>query len=418
MVVSYTILFLSQNFYYNGKNTDFFRILITAYAKILRLPEAMEQWSNEQVLSFILLMWKHMRPGKEDTNTIDPLTLLPAVNGEKISIPLSRTGPVDAATTVAVAKRAFEALGPQGEKLLSQKSARSRLHSFESPLAGDVIVVEANRVTSPIDHCDSSNDENNIRSRSHLHHAIPEELVVHTCNTTIGKAPLLDQSTRKKKIVKWLCNNMYHLNELSNLPFNAGELWRIHQHFVSPTIQETNLFSNGESSHATESSMNSFNLSVHACSSISSEPCAPSQSSEFSSAAASEPVMGGNPTMLKRKVSYRFLHEATTTIQNPVKPDLAVSKLIEDMNGHSMQPKFKRARRNRSRISIVPRIKQKLDSYLVSDHHRALGLMRQLAYVEKSLLNGSIYPVEDLGTTNHLFDSLASDAEMILVDMM
>ena len=73
--------------------------------------------------------------------------------------------------------------------------------------------------------------------------------------------------------------------------------------------------------------------------------------------------------------------------------DQSVSKLIEDMNGQSMQPKSKRPRRNRSRMSIVPKIKLKLDSFLDPDHQKALDLMRKLYYVEMSLLNGIIYPI-------------------------
>jgi len=150
----------------------------------------------------------------------------------------------------------------------------------------------------------------------------------------------------------------------------------------------------------------------------------------------SEPVMNpnlGNLSMLKRKVSYRHLHEstvqATTTSQPANKPnhshsrhpaDESVSRLIESLNGHSMQPRSKRARRNRSRISSVPRIKDKLDSFLDSCHQRALVLMRQLKFVEKSLLESNIYPLEGAPlTTSSTFLSgqLAADAEMILLDI-
>eukprot|EP00551_Chaetoceros_affinis_P012138 CAMPEP_0203662806 /NCGR_PEP_ID=MMETSP0090-20130426/637_1 /ASSEMBLY_ACC=CAM_ASM_001088 /TAXON_ID=426623 /ORGANISM="Chaetoceros affinis, Strain CCMP159" /LENGTH=1026 /DNA_ID=CAMNT_0050525641 /DNA_START=552 /DNA_END=3632 /DNA_ORIENTATION=- len=392
---------------------------IGAYAKILRLPEALERCTNEQVLSFILLMWRQMRQEQEVTlmDDVDPLNLLLSANGDSAPRPAIATGPLDAPTVVAVAKRAFESLGPQGEEILRKKSTRSTLSSFESPLAGDVIVVEANGTATPLDHPDSSecgfsNDGNNDMN---LQPPIPGELIVHK---KITKVPILDKSIRKKKIMEWLCNNMFHLNELSNLPFNDCELWRLHQHFVSPTIQETNLHCNGES-HITTESIDTLNSVAHQYNSVLSEPCAPSQSADLSTVPASEPVMGNLP-MLKRKVSYRFLQEAAMIErpENHVQPDMEVTKLIEDMNGHTMQPKSKRARKNRSRISIVPRIKKKLDSYLVSDHYRALGLMRQLAYVEKSLLNGSIYPVGDVGTATHLIGSLASDAEMILVDMM
>mmetsp|Transcript_30071 Transcript_30071/g.34956 ORF Transcript_30071/g.34956 Transcript_30071/m.34956 type:complete len:1067 (-) Transcript_30071:67-3267(-) len=393
---------------------------IGAYAKVLRLPDALSRWTNEQVLSFILFMWNNMRQEQEENlidNEIDPLNLLPGVNGGSNSIRrrVIASGPLDAPTVVAVAKRAFETLGPKGEEMLAKSTAEARGSSFKSPLAGDVIVVEANGVAMPLENLDSSGDYGDVCTSTRPKPPIPGNLIVH--KTTAPKVPSMDPDMRKKKIMEWLCKNMYHLNELSQLPFNDGELWRLHQHFVSPTIQETNLH-HGESSSSPESSeelqLNSMNY--QGCSLLSA-PCAPLHTVDLSTAPASEPVMNTHSSKeLKRtfsiigKLSARGESTGTET-------DQSVTKLIKDMNGHSMQPK-KRARRNHSRISIVPRIKKKLESFLITDHQRALGLMRQLAYVEKSLLNGSMYPVEDLDTATHLIGSLASDAEMILVDMM
>jgi len=53
-------------------------------------------------------------------------------------------------------------------------------------------------------------------------------------------------------------------------------------------------------------------------------------------------------------------------------------------------------------MSIVPKIKLKLDSFLDSDHQKALDLMRKLYYVEMSLLNGIIYPIQERGAATHL----------------
>merc|ERR1739838_932804 len=96
--------------------------------------------------------------------------------------------------------------------------------------------------------------------------------------------------------------------------------------------------------------------------------------------------------------SYRFLNEAmlTSSSHSEVRSEdsKSVSKMIEDVSSQSMQPKFKKARRNKTRISFVPRIKAKLDSYLDACHQKALVLMRQLQFVEKALLNGHIYPLE------------------------
>ena len=44
---------------------------------------------------------------------------------------------------------------------------------------------------------------------------------------------------RKQWIVEWLCSNIQHLNKLSQLPFSSGELWRLHQHYFTPVINES-----------------------------------------------------------------------------------------------------------------------------------------------------------------------------------
>jgi hypothetical protein len=132
--------------------------------------------------------------------------------------------------------------------------------------------------------------------------------------------------------------------------------------------------------------------------------------------------------MLKRKVSYRFLGEAAmASHQSRVEPKLdhllqngSVAKLIEDGHtGHSLPPKTKRARRNRTRISFVPRIKAKLDSYMDVCHEKALITMRQLYFVEQAILKGQVNALEAASQPKiHLSGELASEAEMIIVDMI
>lgn len=163
-----------------------------------------------------------------------------------------------------------------------------------------------------------------------------------------------------------------------------------------------------------------------------------------------EIMVNSVPTM-SRKVSYRFLNDAIIPVsaasfhgnnhdceRQPGKGrgrgrGRKVSNLIEDgMSGYSMQPRSKRARRNRSRVSYFPRVKAKLDSYLDQNHRKALILLRQLYYVEQNLLllqrqsSQTVIP----GTTplfikndqpsaiRFLNGSLSEDAETILVDMM
>eukprot|EP00568_Trieres_chinensis_P003475 CAMPEP_0183302804 /NCGR_PEP_ID=MMETSP0160_2-20130417/8458_1 /TAXON_ID=2839 ORGANISM="Odontella Sinensis, Strain Grunow 1884" /NCGR_SAMPLE_ID=MMETSP0160_2 /ASSEMBLY_ACC=CAM_ASM_000250 /LENGTH=302 /DNA_ID=CAMNT_0025465621 /DNA_START=26 /DNA_END=930 /DNA_ORIENTATION=- len=256
-------------------------------------------------------------------------------------------------------------------------------------------------------------------------------------------SPDLSFDERRKRIVEWLCRHIQHLNELSQIPFDSAELWRLHQHFFNPSVQDINSGS-GTASPAPPNNNNTHSLDGfggseghHGGSSMFSQPHAVSASSQSSEghmatvpvSEPSLPVGGaagvlpvpsrggymGTLPMLKRKVSYRFLNEALLGSKSEARTEhdasasanggvgglggaaagsRPISKMIEDASGQSMQPKSKRARRNRTRISFLPRIKGRLDSYLDACHHKALVLMRQLQFVERSLLSGQVYPLE------------------------
>ena len=142
----------------------------------------------------------------------------------------------------------------------------------------------------------------------------------------------------------------------------------------------------------------------------------------------SAPGITSFPTM-KRKVSYRFLGDAalasapkleSTARRASQPPSGAVTMLIEGGPvGHTLPRKSKRARRNRSRISFLPRIKAKLDSYLDVCHEKALTTMRQLYFVERAILAGQVNPINPTKTARtHLCGDFATDAETIIVDMI
>lgn len=387
----------------------------------LGLPASLERWSNEQVLKFILFMWNQMRQ-EQDSNSIDkdidPLNLLPSAQAR-----FDKSGPLDPATVVAVAKRAFGTLNPAGDEHLFQGIGSRHEACFDCPVTEDAVIMEADGAHTPTTQEDSQSNSMQVNEGHDiikpLSPPIPDDLFV-----TKSQPPLaaLDAATKKKNTVEWVCKNIQHLNELLHLPFNSSELWRLHQHFSSPTIQMTCRSSKDVCVGGSDVGMNSFSSSHSPGSSILSAPCQASPSADAPGVPSSEPVMNGKLSMLKRKVSYRFLGEATVSSGSEVKNvDQSVSELIENMSGQLMQPKIKRARRNITvvpRIKLVPRIKEKLDSFLDCDHQKALGLMRQLYYVEKSLLNGNVYPVDEVGTATHLIGELASDAETIILDMM
>lgn len=335
------------------------------------------------------------------------------------------SGPLEPSVVVAVAKRAYTYLCQNGDDLFDC-SSKGRSSSFECPLTEDAVIEEFNdTLSTPYafdrDEINSPKinsvliEKNGASSRDSQ---VTDEVFVLASSNTVP-----DASDKKKRIVKWLCNHIQHLNDLSHLPFDSSELWRLHKHFFSPTIQIP-VTCEDDTSDGIMSDLNLANDSISADGgSILSDSCISSNNSKKPSVAASLPVINSSAHILKRKVSYRVLNEATLSSTSATPPDrinveATLSQLIEDLNGHTMQPRSKRARKNHSRISIVPRIKKRLDSYLDSDHNKALGMMRQLFFVEKHLLNGSIYPMEDVGNVTHLIGSLASDAETILLDMM
>jgi len=423
----------------------------------LGLPPALEHWTNEQVLKFIHLMWERMQQDQQQYTVekdIDPLRLLPSVPGVGGNPKLS-SGPLDPATVVAVAKRAYASLGNDGNIILARQPGRPREPSFESPLSEDAIMLEATTDSTenstpgqPTQEALSADPASMDVGESSFVPSPGLKISVDVANAHVSgqrtppPSPNLPFSDRRKRIVEWLCHNIQHLNELSQLPFNSAELWRLHQHFFTPSIQDHGGVASGTASpcpnsvdgncHSAEgSSIFSHAHSVSASTTQSSDgliATVPVSEPSLQPHATATRYMGTLP-MLKRKVSYRFLNEAVVMAaqtaggraearsSDNIINGTSVSKMIEDASGQSMQPKSKRARRNRTRISFVPRVKAKLDSYLDACHQKALVLMRQLQFVEQALIGGIIYPLEP-GVFKHLSGSLASDAEMILIDMM
>lgn len=365
---------------------------------------------------------------------LDPLNFLAGPGDEKDVSPAHRPGPLEATVVVEVAKKAYESLVANGVDVFSRKSVNNSDYSFDSPLAGDAIMIESSSKGSNLlsnhkilNNADSDNlmmgDMPTKQARSFV--AAPEQV------SNGGKQDMPDPA-RKQRIVEWLCSNIQHLNEISQYPFDSRELWRLHQHYFTPVVNE----SGGEAAHcgASEPRIVSSVPEVSRGNPGGSLITPSTQSSDGNfSVPVSDPVLPGSPNgpnslpMLKRKVSYRVLGEAMLASHAKFEPKLennlqngSVARMIEEGHtGHSLPPKTKRARRNRSRISFVPRIKVRLDSYLDVCHEKALITMRQLYFVEQAILGGKVHPLEvSSPRRSHLSGNLAAEAEMIIVDMI
>ena len=403
----------------------------------LGFPAAIESWSNDKILCFLHKMWNHHRGNhlssmERGCNEVDPFS---QEDEEKLTDPLNflggslavRTAPEDATIVVEVANKAFAELCEDELEGFARKGRGRDHRNRDSPLShGSVVPLTSSQ--TPI----SSNGSASL---------LPANKMASFVASPEPRKQTLPDPARKTRIAEWLGANIKELTKLSHLPFSSAELWRLHQHYFSPVVNESGGESVSPSSSPFVATAERTTSSVPAVSRPSSteNPCATiheNSDCDVSAMSHSAITTAGNQMaslpILKRKVSYRFLGEAATfTSQcdvdnrnfNSVASTPQTVSLMIDVGpvGHTMPPTTKRARRNRSRISFLPRIKAKVDSYLDVSHDKALVTMRQLYYVELAILSGQVNPIEP--TENgipriHLCGALANDAEMIIVDMM
>jgi Ran GTPase-activating protein (RanGAP) involved in mRNA processing and transport len=404
----------------------------------LGFPSVMEHWNNEHVVNFIHLMWQRSKLDAPDSidDFMDPLHFLGSSDGEEGSAS-SSVGPHEAHVVVEVASKAFVSLVEEGVDVFSRRPGHPCGYADASPVNWDnrLLIRPASSENS-----DANHPHDLMRSFSLVR---PKQSFVAPPEETKSGVP---DPSRKKRIVEWLCVNIQHLNKLGHRPFSSAELWKLHQHYFTPVVNETGgsvAPSPSPSTHSSAVGMSSVpEVSITSTKNqgdgideIADEPMTVQMSDPSIKAS---PFGGISPLpLLKRKVSYRFLGDAALQTapclevhySGDVRPSCtysaptqngSVSMMIETgPTGHTMPPKTKRARRNRSRISFLPRVKAKLDSSLDVCHEKALVTMRQLYYVEQAILSGQVNPVDPITTSRtHLCGDFATDAEMIVCDMI
>lgn len=396
--------------------------LIGPVVVMLGFPAPIEHWNNEQVFNFIHLMWSNhgseVISAEEEKNS-DPLHFLEGTEHTK-------PAPLEAGIVVEVARKTFASLVEEGVDVFS----RHQRNHEESSESSTPILYESVSL--------SSTQPETINGSS----VIKSSLVSHQKNMSFVVPPVISKPTtpdpaRKKRIVEWLCRNIPHLNKIAQQPFSSSELGRLHQHYFSPVINESGgcmgVSSIPSSDMTNESASSCEGMSI-ASSAIPLDTFVDSiggsiHRSNRDSTNASPAGIASLP-MLKRKVSYRCLGEAALASAPKLESGRRhpygipttgpVTMLIEGGPvGNTLPRTSKRARRNRSRISFLPRIKTKLDSYLDVCHEKALTMMRQLYYVERAILAGQVNPINPARhARTHLCGDFALDAEMIIVDMI
>jgi hypothetical protein len=348
-------------------------LLLLAILVTIGLPEALQNWSNEQVLNFIHLMWESSRAetkGGSEESELDPLNFLP--NGPVDS--KSERGPIEAAVVVEVAKRAFASLRENAQDVLAGDPNRRVL---ESPLAKEVMTEEAT------DDMDSDNGPHiEAGAGRSIEQLFGDTTLSGASKSFIVPPPLSAEKSsvpdplRKRRMLDWLTSNVRSLNELEKRPFDSSELWRLHQHYFSPVVNETGGDVPGSPAPSSEamatmiSSVPEVSRRNRSLPANTGDPRSVAVSDNNLGVPVSDPFMASSPPqlgslpLLKRKVSYRFLGDATiSSRQTNARSHMddhesSVSKLIgQGKVGSSLPPKSKRARRNKTRISFLPRVK-------------------------------------------------------------
>ena len=228
---------------------------MTVIAVTLKLPSALEFWSNEKTLKFIRLMWEQkrqedkkleldkktaMKHENPQLDTAENCTSEPSEVGEGCSTvekPKARSGPADPASVVSAAKNAFdtldeaevELLAPEVseiEKLLASPISPDHASIMERTASGTILTIPLDKGSS---YTETSRDE----LRKEQPHDEKQKSIIHlSASIDLGSI----HSENQKKNIEWLQKYVKTMNEMKYLPFSGTDLRWIHEHFYS-TIQ-------------------------------------------------------------------------------------------------------------------------------------------------------------------------------------
>jgi Ran GTPase-activating protein (RanGAP) involved in mRNA processing and transport len=388
-----------------------------AISVTLGLPGAMENWTNEQVLKFIRVMWdrtRHERENatlavsKDSTSTMgasENSATAASVNSAQQEEP--RSGPSDPATVVAAANGAFEALGDAGGALLLTEEPQRAISDTSPMVSSDAVMLEKTssgtvRVPSlneyPHEHFRTGSNTPTPLDTSISHASMASVDSLCTANGKSCPETPVDPEAKKRNM-EWLRTHYRSLNEIIQLPYVYADLLQLHRYFYSSgEVDDEDSIHDGMPPPGP-----GFNLGT--------APSPPPQK------------LSG----LQRKISYRGLDSigGGTSTTFPASSNFShaseSSSKRRTMSGDESMlqpPANKRARSGKPRIDYFPRLKAQIETCLSSSKQtKALILLRQLKFVETTMFQG-INPYCDQSLQVEPNEPTARDAEIILIDML
>ena len=208
---------------------------LVAITVTLGMPQLPEEWSNEQVLAFVRMMWRNW--GKKR----GPQSGEGGGSDEHEEEDVK--GPAPPAAVAAAAKIAFAALGSDPTAALyveprqteSYENDPSDLHSPLVPVNAALIERTPSgrlHVPGPSNAEDGNNNgfleawtESSAMGRPAVSYAVP--------SGTGLEAPLENPEQRNRNL-RWLRTHFRPLIDVGKLPFNNADMWQLHQYYFSP----------------------------------------------------------------------------------------------------------------------------------------------------------------------------------------
>jgi hypothetical protein len=301
----------------------------------LGMPRIPEEWSNEQVLGFVRLMWQQW--------------LVKSGHGNMEEAQAIR-GPAPPAAVAAAAKIAFSSLGLSPQKLFQTET-------HDKPLSEGAPVDSAS--SALLERTQSGTLGVPPFSEQYAGEVLDwvdadskARVSVMGSPTATVPVPSLDDPEQRNRNLQWLRTHFRSLSEVGRLPFNNADLWQLHQYYFSPPV-----YPSDDSSD--KSTMSEAEGSVGA------------QSSRDDTAVAPPPtpaVKASNPPV-GRAISFHALGDALA-VQGLVgsaskNNKRRSSQELEDDNG----PASKRAKNLKPRIAYYPRLMVSVTCILYATLH-------------------------------------------------
>jgi Ran GTPase-activating protein (RanGAP) involved in mRNA processing and transport len=392
---------------------------VGAISVTLGLPQALENWTNDQCLSFIRRMWKQWRCENGLANKSQDVQAQAA----------KRMGPAPPPAVVKASRMAFQVIGLEGAASLNTEDHQKEL-SETSPLVhtNDTMLERSLSGTLRVP---AIAKQDSIQDIEGWVQSLP---MVQSILNTSGPKVDLEQKNRN---IQWLRSHFQSLHQVGQLPFNEADLWQLHQYFFSPMVPP------GEAASADESVKSSLSEPSKAVSAALSdsgnnnggiaihEAVQSTVSSLYSSPVPSETGGRMQRSGLNRsKLSFQSLGDAaatsaslSTASSHSRRRTLTTMEGEEDdssssSDGEETQPATKRARNYRPRISYYPRIRELLENMgTKQSQHQILSLLRQLKFVESIMFEGrNVYG--DDHEIHQTDQSAPADVEMIILDLL